>query len=103
MQNVQFGMSCVARSTVLLKTTCRWRPYLQIQAKKVGNHRPIVLAVDGDGLAILVLKEILTDDATSPKSIPNTDLVVPRASNASLLDAFGSHVDYFHPKFANFV
>ena len=33
---------------------------IQVRLRKVGSHRPIVVAVDSDGLANIILKGILT-------------------------------------------
>ena len=61
-QNIQYGISCVARGAVPLTPYLTEVQNIQFQPKEVGNHRHVVPAVDSGSLANILYKTIWVDD-----------------------------------------
>ena len=58
MQNVQCGIFCAALNAILLKLQIVGVQNIKLSIKEVGNHLPIILAVDIYGVATVNLEEM---------------------------------------------
>ena len=65
----------VLSNIVLLKTHTIDIKIIPFRPQEVYNHRPMVLICDRNGLISVVLKKIWIDNAHSPNSMPNSDVL----------------------------
>ena len=73
-QNIECSFSCVARSTVLLKPNVANILLFNFCEQKFVQHGPIMIAIDCNGLSVLIFEKKWPNYASGPKSPPNSDL-----------------------------
>ena len=67
------NFGCVARSAVLLKLNVANILLFSFCEQKFVQHGPITIAIDCNGLSLLIFKEKCLNYAVGPKSAPNSD------------------------------
>ena len=72
-KNIKCSFGCVARSVVLLKANVANIFLLNFCEQKFVQHGPITIAIDCNGLSLLIFEEKLPNYASVPKSVPNSD------------------------------
>ena len=73
MQNIECTFGCVARSAVLLKPNVNNILLFNFCEQKFVEHGLITIAIDCNGLSVLIFKERCSNYAFGPKSAPNSD------------------------------
>ena len=74
-QNIEFSFGCVARSAVLLKPNVANILLFNFCEQKFVQHGPITIALDCNGLSLLIFEEKWPNYASGPKSAPNSAFV----------------------------
>ena len=72
-QNIECSFGCVARSAVLLKPNVANILLFNFCEQKFVQHGPITIAIDCNGLFLLIFEEKWPNYASGPKSPPNSD------------------------------
>ena len=72
-QNVECSFGCMARSAVLLKLNGANILLLNFCEQNFIQHGPITIAIDCNGLFLLIFEENWHNYASGPKSAPNSD------------------------------
>ena len=72
MQNVLRTVAC---SAVLLEPHVVYVHIVQLGPKEIGYHHSVALVIDGDDLTNVVFKKVWTNDASGPKSAPNSNFL----------------------------
>ena len=72
-QNFECSFGYVARSAVLLKLNVANILLFNLCEQKFVQHGPITIAIDCNGLSMLVFEEKLQNYDSGPKSAPNSD------------------------------
>ena len=72
-ENIECSFSCVARSAVLLKPNVTNILLFNFCEQKFVQHGPITIAIDGNGLSVLIFQEKCPNYASGPKFVPNSD------------------------------
>ena len=72
-QNIEFSFGCVARSAVLLKPNVANIILFNFCELKFVQHGSIAIAIDCNGLSLLIFEEKWPNYAFEPKSAPNSD------------------------------
>ena len=72
-QNIECSSDCVARSAVLLKPNVANILLFNFCEQKFVQHGPIAIAIDCNGLPLLIFEEKWPNYASRPKSEPNSD------------------------------
>ena len=71
-QNIECSLGCVARSTVLLKPNVANILLFSFCEQKFFHHGPITIAIDCNGLFLLIFDEKWSNYASGPKFAPNS-------------------------------
>ena len=72
-QNIECGFGWVARSAVLLEPNVANILLFNFCEQKFVQHGPITIAIDCNGLTLLIFEEKWPNYASGPKSTPNSD------------------------------
>ena len=72
-QNINCSFSCVPCSAILLKPNVVNILLFNFCEQKFVQHGPITIAIDYNGLSLLIFEEKLPNYASAPKSAPNSD------------------------------
>ena len=72
-QNIECSFGCVARSAVLLKPNVANILPFNFCEQKFVQHGPRTIAIDCNGLSLLIFEEKWLYYASGPKSAPNSD------------------------------
>ena len=67
------NIGCVARSTVLLKSNIANILLFHFCEQKFVQHGPIMIAINFNGLSLLIFKDKWPNYASGPISTPNSD------------------------------
>ena len=73
-QNIECSFGCVAISAVLLKPNVANIFFFNFCEQKFVQHGTIMIAIDCNGLALLIFEEKWRNSASGPKSVTNSDL-----------------------------
>ena len=73
LQNIECSFGCVARSAVLLKADVVNILLFNFCEQKFVQHGPITIAIDCNGLSLLIFEEKWPNYAAGPISAPNSD------------------------------
>ena len=72
-QNIECSFGCVARSAVLMKPNVANILLFNFCEQKFVQHCPITIAIDCNGLSLLIFEEKWPNYAAGPKFTPNSD------------------------------
>ena len=72
-QNIECSFGCVARTAFLLKRNVAKIPHFNFCEQKLVQHGLITIAIDCNGLSLLIFEEKRPNYATGPKFAPNSD------------------------------
>ena len=72
-QNIECSFGCVALSAVLLKPNVASILLFNFCEQKFVQHGPITIAIDCNGLLLLIFEEKWPNYTSRPKSAPNSD------------------------------
>ena len=72
-QNIDYSFNCVIRSAVLLKPNVANILLFNFCKQKLIQYFPITIAIDCNGLSLLIFEEKWLNYASGPKSPPNSD------------------------------
>ena len=79
-QNIEYSFGCVARRVILLKTNVANILLFNFCEQKFVHHGPITIAIECNGLSLLIFEEKWLNYAYGPKSAPNSD-ACPKCGN----------------------
>ena len=72
-QNMEYSFGCVARGFVLLQPNVANIRLFNFLWIKFIQHGPITIAIEFNGLSLLIFEEKCLNYASGPKSVPNSD------------------------------
>ena len=72
-QNMECSFVSVARSAILLKPNVSNILHFNICEQKFVQHGPLTIAIDCNGLSLLIFEEKWLNYDSGPKSAPNSD------------------------------
>ena len=72
-QNIECSFGCVARSAVLFKTNVANIVLFNFCEQKFFQHAPLTIAIDCNGLSLLIFEEKRPNYASGPQFAPNSD------------------------------
>ena len=84
-QNIACSFGCIVRSVVLLKPNVANILLFNFCEQEFVQHGPITIAIDCNGVSLLIFEEKWPNYVSGPKSAPNSDSVwVHRLFNVSV-------------------
>ena len=72
-QNIECSFGCMARSAILLKPNVGNILLFNFCEQKFVQHGPTMIAIDRNGLSLLIFEEKWPNYASGPKSAPTSD------------------------------